>query len=776
VAFPVVVCAQVDVLTANYDNTRTNANRGEFVLNKNNVNPKQFGNLYSFQVDGEVYAQPLYVHGLKLPDGSVRNVLFVATMHNSVYAFDADASQGTSPLWSQNLGPSVNSHDFDLPPNPSASPPFQGLPYTDILNEIGILSTPVIDPVSATLYAVYYTYQGTGDARTYAYFLDALDLATGAEKLGAPVQIKATSIGSGWAGLETPVDNQIPFDATQHLQRPGLLLLNGKIYIAFGSHGDEAPWHGWLMAYDATTLQQAGALNTTPDNAAGSSIWQGGRGLAADPEGNIYCTTGNGSWDGVSSWGQSVLRIDSDMGLAVADSFTPSDWSPLNLYDTDFGSTGPVLISGTNLLYAIGKQGQLFLLDKTDLGQESSSDNQVVQSFQAAKPGTLPSQLENSFLVFNSAFWNNSGGGILYLWPAGLPLRSYRMRNYLFDTTPYSTNISINNHQPFSGMSVSAYGSESSTGILWATSVNSGKLPAPATLHAFDALDVSRELWNSDMNGFRDALGNFTKFVTPTVANGKVFAPSGSHQIVVYGLLPGVPSINSVLNGAGFGFGAVAPGELITIFGNSLGPAEATAAAAVDGHLPNTLAGVQVTFNGTPAPLLYGAAGQINAIVPFEVAGQSTVNLAIASSTGGALNVSLPVSAASPAIFSENASGAGQGAILNQDSTRNSAANPAVRGSIVAFYATGTGATKPSSPDGVLTPLLNPPVLAQSVTVTIGGQNAPVTYQGAAPGLVAGVSQINAQVPLNIAAGTAVPVTITVGGVKSGNTVTLAVK
>jgi uncharacterized protein (TIGR03437 family) len=299
-------------------------------------------------------------------------------------------------------------------------------------------------------------------------------------------------------------------------------------------------------------------------------------------------------------------------------------------------------------------------------------------------------------------------------------------------------------------------------------------------LHAFDAVDLTVELWNSDLKGDRDTLGSFTKFANPTVANGKVFTPTASGEIVVFGLLPGVPGIASVVNSASYANGAVAPGELVTIFGNSIGPSladEDPTGAAFFTQFPTSLGGFQVTFGGTPAPLLYGSPGQINAVVPFEVSGQSSVQMAITGPNGAGFNTTLPVAAANPSIFSANASGTGQGAILNNaDLSKNSASNPAARGSVVVLFATGTGVLKPTIADGVLVPSANPPLISLPVTVTIGGQSATVMYQGAAPGLVAGMSQINVQVPAGVTPGSAVSVTITVGGVASVNTVTMAVK
>jgi uncharacterized protein (TIGR03437 family) len=428
-------------------------------------------------------------------------------------------------------------------------------------------------------------------------------------------------------------------------------------------------------------------------------------------------------------------------------------------------------------LTAIGKEGQMYVLDQANLGHEATGNTQVVQSFQAAAPSMTLAQLENSFLVFNTALWDNVGGQIQYMWPFSQPLTSYRMKNGVFETTAFASNATVTNALPFSGFTVSAFGSLSSSGILWATSLDSRPLPAPGTLHAFDALNLT-ELWNSNQESARDILGSFSKFSNPTVANGKVFVPTASKELVVYGLLPGVPGVASVVNSASYSSGAVAAGELITIFGNTIGPSSA-ALASVDpatNLLPFTLGGLQVTFGGKSAALLYGSSGQINAVVPFEVAGQASVDVEVTVAGGGSYSVTLPVAAASPAMFSANSSGSGQGAILNSDLSRNSTSNPAARGSQVVIYATGTGVTKPASTDGILTSAVNPPLIAQTVTATIGGQSAQVMYQGAAPGLVAGVSQINVIVPANVTPGAAVPVTISVGGVASVNTVTMAVK
>jgi uncharacterized protein (TIGR03437 family) len=739
--------AQVDVLTANYDNNRTGANLNEGVLNTNNVNPTQFGKLWAYPVDGQVYAQPLYVHALTMPGKGALNVLYVATMHNSVYAFDADAANGTAPLWQVNLGATVDPSTFEAPGA-----------YTDILNEIGILSTPVIDRGGNTIYVVNETMAGGG----MAFFLHALDLTTGSEKLNGPVAIQATVEGTGWGGTGDAVNGELPLLAAYHLQRTGLLLANGSIYAGFGSHGDDPPWHGWIVAYNATDLQQQTAVFNTTPSTAGSAIWQGGRGLAADPNGEVYCATGNGNYDGVMSWGETVLHLTPT--LSVADWFTPAEYATWTDDDADFGSSGPILVPGTNFLIAGGKAGLVALIDRTNMGHEGLDTN-ALQVFQAVP--------NNKFAIFNAALWNRPDGPILYIWGNDDALREFQMQNGLFNTNTLAMNSSILNALPFSGMTVSSNAFVPGSGIFWATSVSDGNLPMPGTLHAFDAMNVSQELWNSDNQGARDTLGSFTKFANPTVANGKVYVPTASNQVTAYGLLA-VPGVTAVVSAASFTSSAIAPGELITIFGNSIGPSSSGGLAPPSSsQVPTSLSGYTVSFDGAAAPLLYAAAGQINAVAPFALAGKSTTFMLVSTPAGRVFGATLPVSTAAPAIFVTSASG--QGAILNGDLSVNSPANPAARGSSIAIYATGTGLVSPAVPDGTIVPATNLPLSASAVTVTIGGQAATVSYQGAAPGFVAGVMQINAQIPVGVTPGPAVPVTMSVGGAAGLNTVTVAV-
>lgn len=751
IIFTGMLNAQVDLLTANYDNFRTSANLNEWNLNANTVNPTQFGQLFALPVDGQVYAQPLYVHGFDIPGRGVLNVLYVATMHNTVYAFDADAIHGTAPSWQVNLGAAVDPL--------SLIDPAVG-PYTDIQHEIGILSTPVIDRAGKTIYVVNETLKGASKA----FFLHALDLTNGSEKLNGPVEIQGSVAGTGWGGTSDATTGQLMFDPAQHIQRPGLLLANGSIYVAFGSHGDFVPWHGWIMAYKATDLQQQTAIFNTTPSGAGAAIWQSGRGLAADPNGEIYVSTGNGSYDGAQFRGESILHLTPS--LSVADWFTPAEYNALTNEDADFGSNGPVLVPGTNLLVAGGKSGVVVLLDRTNLGHELADNKQVLQIFQAVPTA--------QFAIFNSALWDRPDGPILYLWGNQDVVRAFHLQSGTFNTSAVAPNKSTNLY-PFGGMTISSNGVVPGTGILWATTTAAGVSPPSAVLHAFNAENLSQELWNSSMNSTRDAVGNFTKFANPTVANGKVYMPTDSKQVTVYGLLP-VPGITAVLNAASLRSSTVAPGELVAIFGNSIGP-ENPVGIRLDsqGRVAQQIAGVKVTFDDFAAPLLYASRGQINTVVPFSIAGQTTTLLQVFDPGGKIYSATLAVGAAAPAVFTADSTGSGQGAILNGDLSLNSAANPASRGSYIALYATGTGLLDQTVPDGEVIPDTDPPLAGTPVTVTIAGQPAPISYQGAAPGLVAGVMQINVQIPAGVQPG-AVPVVLSVAEIPGLNTVSVAVK
>jgi uncharacterized protein (TIGR03437 family) len=745
-SLPVMVNAQ-SVLTANYDNARTNANLSETILTPGNVGPNSFGKLFALSVDGQIYAQPLYMSGLFV-GGATHNVVFVATMHNSVYAFDADAP--AAPLWTANLGPSIPSSTFDVPDQP----------YTDIQPEIGILGTPVIDASTGTLYVVAGTLASAGGGKTAPlYSLHALDATSGAERFGAPAGITGKVTGIG----DASINGVVTFDPAQHLQRPGLALSNGIVYIGFGSHADTAPFHGWLFAFSATDVSRSPAVFNPTPNGSGGAFWQSGRAPAIDSAGNVYVVSSNGDTDGVTSFSDSMLRLD-PATLALADWFAPSDVQTLNDNDDDLGALGAILIPNTSLALTGGKAGKLFLLNQAKLGNLNSTDSQVPQKFQPV-----------SFGIFNAALWTRSTGeATLYLHAANRPVQAYAFTGNAFAEQPVSQSIASFN-VPFQGMTISANGGRRSTGILWVTTADSYPLPSTGALRAYDADDLTSELWDSSMKS-SDALGQFSKFANPTVANGKVYIPTGSQQLLVYGLSAGsnpVPAITAVTNAASYAAGPIAPGELLAIFGQNLGPASVVTGQWSPGEsLSQQAGGVEVTFNGMPAPVLYASAKAISAIAPFGIASSSQVAIQVGVSGVMSDVQNVPVAATSPGIFSLDSTGRGPGAALNSDYSLNSDQNPAAPGSIVVLYATGGGLTGGENAAGRTAASASS--LTAPVTVTVGGESALVLYAGSAPGEANGVVQVNVQLPEHLT-GTQ-PVVLTVGGISSPATVTVAIR
>jgi hypothetical protein len=493
---------QVSVLTGQYDNSRSTANLKETILNTSNVNVSQFGLLYSRSLDGLLYAQPLYVPGVVIPGQGTHNVIYLATLHNTVVAFDADTPSQAAPLWQVNLGPS----------RPCCYGGF-------ITPEMGILSTPVIDPSTSTLYVVAATLQNGA----YFHWLHALDITTGQEKFAGPVSITATVPGSGYDN----VGGLVTFNSENILQRSALLLANGTVYVAFASIDDADYWHGWLLGYNAANIQkQVFVYNSTADGQRGG-IWQSGRGPVLDANGYIYFMTGNGDYDGANDFGDSMVKLNSS--AVVQDWFTPDDQATLAAEDADLGSSGPVLIPNTNLLVGGGKQGILYLINSAtgSMGKYQSGNTQIPQSFQAS-----------SGEIHSVAYWNRSGSPLLYLWGKGDVLKAFQFGSGTFNTTPVAEN-SLNVSFPGGILAVSANGSTAGSGILWAETPNSDSSGAivAGTLRAYNAANVSDELWDSTQNSARDTLGNFAKFTSPTIDNGHVYAPTFSNQIDVYGLL-----------------------------------------------------------------------------------------------------------------------------------------------------------------------------------------------------------------------------------------------
>jgi len=730
-----------NVLTGGNDNYRTNANLDETILTPSTVKSSSFGQLFALSVDGQIYAQPLYQQNLNLPDGSTHNVVFIATMHNTVYAFDADSP--ATPLWSVNLGPSVPTANYSA---------IDG-PYSDILPENGILSTPVIDPGTGTLYAVATTLENG----KCLYRLHALDTGSGVEKFGAPTVIAAHVIG---VGMDS-VNGSVAFNASQHLQRPALLLLNGIIYVAFGSHGDALPYHGWIMSYSAQNVQtQLAVFNASPNGSAGA-IWQSGRGLSADDSGNVYAVTSNGDSDFTSSFSDSVVKLDPAQ-LTITDWFAPFNFQVLSDGDEDLGSAGVLLIPGTHYMVTSGKQGVLYLIDQNALGQTAPNDSQIMQEINLGGFGT-----------FNMALWNRADGPQLYTHIANAPVTEWKMSGNQFPSHPTAQALS-GTSVPFQGMALSASGGRPGTGIIWVTEANTWPLPGPGVLHAYNA-DGLAELWNSAANS-ADSMGTFVKFVNPTVANGKVYVPTADDQLLVYGLKQSstpVPAVTGVVNAASYAGGAIAPGELIAIFGQNMGPQNLSVASVNHyGEFGTQLSQTMVTFNGLPAPVLYTSAGTAAAIVPYGIAGSTTATMQVTYRGQVSISQTFRVAATAPGIFTADASGSGPGAILNSDYSLNTPLNPAAAGSVVVVYATGGGQTNPSSTDGAITAGAMP--LSADCAVTVGGQAAQVLYAGNAGGEVAGVTQFNLRLPAGVT-GT-VPISLRVGSAFSSFNVTISIR
>ena len=500
------------VLTQHNDSGRSGANQNETVLNTSNVAPGSFGKLFSRGVDGYIYAQPLYAPGVVIPQIGVRNVVYVATEHNSVYAFDADDPGAQNPLWQSSLGDAVPSGDI--------SPD-----YTDLTPEIGITSTPVIDPERGTIYVV----AKSKDSQGYHQKLHALDVSTGFERPDSPVEIAASVQGNG----DGSVGGMINFNPLMQLNRPALLLKDGNVYVAFGSHGDNDPYHGWVMGYNATTLTQVAVYNTTPDGGRGS-VWQSGQGLVGADDGSIYLVTGNGTCDSADNCGrnlgESFIKLSS--GLAPLDWFTPDNRLFLDGEDLDVGSGGPLLIPGTNTLAAAGKDGILRVVDGTNMGKFNQGADQDLQEFAGTAYAFLGSPI----------YWNSPvNGPTMYLWGGGDNLKAFHFDGIQFQTTPFSqskvqTPVGLTYTAP---LSISSNGSQLGSGIVWAVAVSSAEQPpVPGVLRAFDASDLSVELWDSNMNSAQDSLGLFAKFCPPTIAGGKVYVATFSGQLSVYGLLP----------------------------------------------------------------------------------------------------------------------------------------------------------------------------------------------------------------------------------------------
>jgi len=538
------------VTTYHNDLSRDGVNSHEFALTPSSVKTATFGRLFSCTVDGAIYAQPLWVANLTIST-TKHNVIFVATMHNSVYAFDADDNANPCVvLWHANL---IDAAHGAVGAEASVNGTLLGNGFGDIQPEVGVTGTPVIDPATNIMYVVSKSVNGSTQ---FFQRLHALDLTTGNEKLNSnkPVLISASVTGDG----DGSSGGNVAFDPRNEHQRSGLALVNGVVYVAWASHEDHDPYHGWLIGFNASTLAQVpnGVFNTTPNAVASfpysrGGIWMAGGAPASDVGHNLYLITGNGTYNGSSNFSDSILRFDTSAGLTLHDWFTPKDQDVLDASDFDLGSGGAVVLVDLpapapfpHLLIGGGKAGsgntgEVYVLNRDNMGLFTPNDSGILQQFPLG-----------SHIFATAAFWQNR----LYVAGEGGPLTAFTFNQTTGLFTNTSTPVQSPTSYGFPGATPSVSSNGTTNGIVWA--IDSSQYCTPpqpngcgaAVLHAYDATNVHNELWTSGQIA-ADKAGLAVKFTVPTVANGKVYigtrgndGGAGTSSILgeldVYGLKP----------------------------------------------------------------------------------------------------------------------------------------------------------------------------------------------------------------------------------------------
>jgi hypothetical protein len=640
--------APVSVWTYHNDNFRTGANTNEVILNLTNVNSTTFGKLFSYAVDGCVYAQPLYVPNVNVQGAGAHNVFFIATEHNTVYAFDADsAGAGGGLLWKTNLGPAAVTTTGTFT-NKNFGGRYNGGAFTDIIPEVGITGTPVIDLNSGTLYVDAFTGVVGGGVTNYFHTLHALNITNGQEQSFSPVVITATVAGNG----VDSVAGKVTFNAKQENQRPALTLAGGIVYVAYAGYADTDPYHGWIIGYNATNLMLLTnyVFNASPNstvaqfgnNAGEGGIWMGGGGLSVDDQTNLYFETGNGSFNATNNssgteYGDSFMKLSTTNGLAVVDYFTPWNQLTLQANDTDLGSGGLLLLPDqpgnfTHELIGGGKQGQIYVLNRD---QFTTGNNHydatngydfVVQTNIGKMKG-----------VFDTPAYFN---GRIYYGANSDNMKCFTLTNGALAGNTIVTNKNRTFTFPGATPSISANGTNNA--IVWAIQLVS--LGSPATLVAAYATNIANELYNSSQAaGNRDVPGGAVKFVAPIVADGKVFVGS-SNSVSVYGLLAGTFSFSS----PAYTVQKSNTTAIITVnrLGGTNGAAQVSYATIVGGTATNG-----ANYNGVSGVLNWtnGEAGPKNFSVPILnnnlAESNLTVNLALSNPTNPASALGVQVTA-----------------------------------------------------------------------------------------------------------------------------------
>ncbi len=521
--FPIILAglmamnvSAVNMLTWQNGLDRTGQNTNEAILTLENVNKGHFGKHFSQLVDGYVFAQPLYLERVSIPGKGLHNVVFVATQHDSVYAFDADGIEGQNadPLWHAS---------FIDPANGVTTVPIRDIGLFDP-PELGILSTPVIDPATATIYMMAKTKEVSAGGVVHVYRLHALDVRTGQEKFGGPVRVEAIVPGAG----DATDQGNVAFNAYYQANRASLALISGVVYAGFGTQGDVRPVHGWLIGHDASNLRLTAAFCTTPNGDRGG-IWMAGAAPVADENGDLFLTTGNGSFaPGQSSYGDSLVRLTpSGHSIVVSDYFTPFDQEWRHANDVDLGSGGCILLpdmvvgNETRRYLALGggKEGILYLADRDNLGGYNRELNQVWQEVAGPKSGNWSTP----------AYFN----GRIYMIGFGDVLKVWSVTNGKVSQAPIDSN-KVPYGYPGATPFISANGANNA--IVWAIQPDGYQSQSPAILHAFNATNVTETLYSSSDMDPRDTPGPAMKFSIPTVVNGKVYIATGFH-LDVYGLL-----------------------------------------------------------------------------------------------------------------------------------------------------------------------------------------------------------------------------------------------
>jgi uncharacterized repeat protein (TIGR03806 family) len=522
------------VLTYHNDNTRQGVNTNELILTPANVNTNTFGELFSYAVDGYVYAQPLVMTNVAILGKGTHNVVFVATEHDSVFAFDADSNQGanSAPLWQTsflNATAGVTTVSYSL------------VSSSDITPEIGITATPVIDPVAGTLYVEVKTQEISGGVTNFVHRLHALDITSGLERTSglvsnSPAIIAATNYpGTGNGGNDTDGDGHVLWNGLKEHCRPALTLLNGVVYIAYASHGDQQPYHGWLFAYDAHSLAQRSVYNTTPYGTEGG-FWQGGGGPTVDAQGYLYLESGNGTFDAVgtnfsqasNNFAMSVLKFAVTNGIELVDYFAPSNAVALSGGDQDLGASAPIVLPDSagsaahpHLIAGGGKTSPIYVMDRSALGDFACTtcNNNIVQQWNGGPSGDRDT---------TPAFFNNT----LYIMGANGYVSAFSISNGVFNTTPVQTPDTFGNK---GGATVCLSANGTNNAIAWAIENAGGESPStPCVLRAYNATNLALELYASSQLPARDAAGNAVKFTAPTIANGKVYV-GAQYVLNVYG-------------------------------------------------------------------------------------------------------------------------------------------------------------------------------------------------------------------------------------------------